>query len=251
MRLLCPQAQAALRVSIVRPGLRVLEVPYSVLAPMEPREQHAQPGNLAGSRIVVAGEEETTGTAESSKAASEEPDAWSGPATFAQLIHRHAKPLQVPRLASEANVDQNAHVPSVKRLDVENQLAANAARQVGPAANVQVAKPINTKAEETPIRGIKPQLAEPQIAEQQIVETQTSASQIAEPQIAKAQSASQQIAESERAEPVSAEPDVSEPSSTLPQVTERPSAGVADSNLQQIPLKADESSVVDSYGRFG
>lgn len=159
------RAELDSRTTIVRPGLRVLEVPASVLVNSEQPKHIVEYIESADAGPEIAGHQKDTTEVEALLARKEVPEAVASvPTSLAELIHRRTTPLQVPKLPNDSIAVQGEFVPSVNRLDVEQQVAATVARhKEKPAAGVQVADPIQ------PIQA-QPQIVHPQIVHPQIAE---------------------------------------------------------------------------------
>lgn len=221
--------------SIVRPSLRTLDVPFSVLVPMEQTKRYVpgttnQPGSTNQQQRLMQLDalEETE---------EEQTDA-SVTATFAELIQRHAKPLQVLEPRPDTAHTEDEFVPTVRRLGVDRPVAVNTARQTEKStANVKVAQPINTQS-----RVIEPQVAQAQVSKPPIVERKIDEpeAKIAEMPVADKQGQHADLEIDPR--------EVSQPSQSELQVAQQQIAESADSSEQPTKSVIDKVQPGDMDG---
>ncbi len=154
---------------IVRPKLRVLEAPLPQLSESpfthstrDSRTTHADKVAAKMPARVVA---KASPPSEPSKPS--EQLTRQGMTSLAELIQRRTKPIIVPQQDSALDAMNIDAVPSVKRLDVEKQVAANIAKLEllsDSISNVRVADPIHAEPVATPPKPT-PAVQSPAIAE--------------------------------------------------------------------------------------
>lgn len=140
--------------AIVRPRLRILEVPSAT--PVFSDELDLESNDVANAKKDPSAKDTTPSTARTSTNAAQTDSATASevprpaenaaPSTLAELIHRRTKPLRVPRPQENTDSIQYDVAPSVNRVDVERQVAGNGAeRRLDSVASVKVAMPIEAE----------------------------------------------------------------------------------------------------------